>query len=469
MLKTVSVLNEVDEKYHKMIKMVNIPDFTKCIAQFAGLNIDEVSEDVIKKYLITWARNKYRFFELFGEKLRVDSPISYVDMDRDIPSLIEEIGTRYPVYALWLNVFSRMRQNKIDQDDWYHFDWDARRFIGKVFPQYHIVGSTITHFFKKQLNAPDELITEIGRLFENQKIEATYTLSIDPVDMMLASENPYGWTSCYRLETPNDGSHADGCLASVLDDKVIISYIWNNEGEFKLYDKFLLKKVRYKRMRQWIAVSDNMSTLDFCAIYPGKGSYDSSFYKQLRDYVETLIANYKKLPNKWLIEHGVSSERTYYYGYSEFGNDNLYSLVDADPEDIDVYNEEIECPCGCGSILIGSHACDYDDGDGEYSYNGEGFCCENYIRRYWCEHCDDYCDHEPGDCDCRDCSYWREDHPVCDLDEDEECGNVDWDLIDDDDSGLMRSCKGHCEGCALWEAHHSLDNEEDDEIENENE
>ena len=90
-------------------------------------------------------------------------------------------------------------------------------------------------------------------IFENDTITGTYTISIDPVDMMLASENPYNWQSCYRLETPNEASHADGCLAAILDSSSLITYIWDKEGKFNLYNHDL-KCIRYKRIREWIAI-----------------------------------------------------------------------------------------------------------------------------------------------------------------------------------------------------------------------
>ena len=39
------LLENVDERYIPMLKEVNIPDFTKCIAQFSGLHINEVCDE----------------------------------------------------------------------------------------------------------------------------------------------------------------------------------------------------------------------------------------------------------------------------------------------------------------------------------------------------------------------------------------------------------------------------------------
>ncbi len=66
---------------------------------------------------------------------------------------------------------------------------------------------------------------------KNDKINANFTLSIDPVDIMLSSENPYNWESCYRLEEFYE-SHSDGCLAGVIEHPTIVTYIWTKEGKY---------------------------------------------------------------------------------------------------------------------------------------------------------------------------------------------------------------------------------------------
>ena len=73
------LLEAADEQYRPMLKEVSIPDFTKCIAQFSGLHISKVSDEVIKTYLLTWAKNKYRFYQLLGNKLKIDNKIQYKD------------------------------------------------------------------------------------------------------------------------------------------------------------------------------------------------------------------------------------------------------------------------------------------------------------------------------------------------------------------------------------------------------
>ena len=146
--------------------------------------------------------------------------------------------------------------------------------------------------------------------------------------MMLASENPYGWESCYRLAIDNDSSHADGCLAAVLDDSSLITYIWNREGEFSLYDTYDFKKIRYKRIRQWISISPKMNAIHFNTPYPGKFNYPNDFCKLLREYAEDVVCNYIGEENMWANNNrlNIGCERELPYGYSEYDYDYIYVL-----------------------------------------------------------------------------------------------------------------------------------------------
>ena len=453
MLLKKDLVNSMDSLYGGMLKEVSIPDFTKCVAQFAGMRVQDVKDEVIRDYLITWAENKYKFYKLLGNKLKLDMPITYKSIKDNICGEIEELAKEYPGFAPWLDQFSTLKINKIE--DYGDVGYYAKNWIRDLFPNYNIEGNTLTGFFKRKLNAPDELVTAIGRIFENDTINGTYTISIDPIDMMLASENPYNWQSCYRLEVPNDASHADGCLAAILDDSSLITYIWDKEGKFNLYDHEL-KSVRYKRIREWIAVSPSMNAIHFNQIYPGKSGYPEEFRRQLRDLVETVVANYKEVKNLWKKSEHIYCIREIDYGYSEFCSDQIWELKDSDPESWEVYGTAIKCPCGCGSLLPASE-------DGDIIYNGDGFICENFCEdeyRPYCSLGEDYCPYAEDMCDgnCRGCWAYDNEYPLCNLDNETECENVDRELVDD---GRMQSCSGHCEGCPLWAQHHPSEAEEE--------
>lgn len=490
MLKTSELLERFDlidrEMYADMIKQVNIPDFYKCIAQFSGLPISRVDDNTIANYLMTWAKNKYRFYKMLGNSLRLDQPFKYIRQDKNLAGEFDLLGKEFPAYFFWLKQFRNLNKNKVNSNE---LDWQFKNNLRELFPQLNIEGSSITHFFKSKLNAPDVLVTKLGRIFENDEIEATHTISINPVDMMLASENPYDWNSCYRLELDRSDSHADGCLAAILDETSLITYVWDKEGEFSLYDQFKFKKIRYYRMRGWIAVEKKYRAIHFCGVYPGRSSYDDAFLQQLRDIVETVVAKHAEVDNKWRknacvqVRDGswthpvpeVRCSRREYYGYNEYDESNVYVNSQLVPEvegiqnenfksiALSVYTERIMCPCGCETYLVGSDECvdEYDEG---WVYNGEGFVCDSFYQQEpeykWCPYRDDYCT-----CNCleyddcwEECEIYMDNNPICSLNEDMLCEDPDFEMVK---NGRMEACSGNCEGCWMWEKHHPEEKEEE--------
>ena len=448
MLSKDMLLEDVEEKYILMLKEVNIPDFTKCIAQFSGLNIDKVNEQVIKSYLLTWAKNKYRFYKMFGNKLKKDNLIEYKDENIDVLSSLREMERDFPSFAMWLEGFRYVSANKLREVD---ISYITKETIERIFPDFRIDGSSMTHFFKSYLKAPDELVTRIGKIWEHETIAGNYTISIDPVDMMLASENPYDWQSCYRLEVFDGGSHADGCLAAILDDSSLITYVWNREGKYSLYNRYNFKNIRYYRMRQWISISPKQTAIHFNDIYPGK-SYSEEFQKMLRTIVEALVDD----QGVWKRNQGsvTNCVRVNPYGYGEFSRSRIFKIEDKEDEYWEVYNEDIFCPCGCGDILPGSDANEdwaYDNDCDMWEYNGDGFIAENFYvgepEGQYCDYIDDYCEDSS---DCENCYYWRKEHPICELDGDTcevaKDGGMDYDQFNPADSDIVY-CGRNCEGC----------------------
>ena len=460
MLKTRTLIDKLGEEYAPMLRKVNIPDFTKCIAQVSGLDMNDVSDAVIEEYLTHWAVNKKRFFDLMGD-IKVDIPYDYVDTDSKFGDKLREIGKKYPAYFLWFKLFDGLRSNKIERDN---LSYNDENDLEDAFDrEVNVEGMTLTHFFKKYLQAPDEITTEIGRVFENTALKANFTISIDPVDMMTASENPYNWTSCYRLERDFFECHADGCIAAVLDTTSMITYVWTNEGKLNLYNNFELKNVRYKRMRMWIVVSQNMKTIHFNTIYPGKYNYSDSFEKEIRGVVEKYFCDKLGIRNMW------KRADTYInwfinYGYGEFSDSDIWTQSDSEPQNLMVYDVPIKCPDGCGDNLIPTSGYEEDE---EFRYNGEGLRRENYEEcdyRHYCDYIDDYCDSE----DCDYCEHWNRENALCaeQLSRGTQvyCPNAqeaedEGEEVFDPYNSREVHCGGQCEGCRFHQIEQQLENQ----------
>jgi hypothetical protein len=284
-------------------------------------------------------------------------------------------------------------------------------------------------------------------------------MSIDPVDIMLSSENPYDWQSCYRLEQFSE-SHADGCLAGVIDTHTIVTYIWNEEGKYSLYGDYDFKNIRYKRMRMTIGVNKEFNAIHFNEIYPGKSSLSEDFHKLLRTKVETYFAEKLGKENIWK-RNSEDTElirccrKNNQYGYSEYKSDNVWYLKEDEKySDIEVYNDIITCPCGCGEDFIGSDDPDY------WSYNGDGQVNENYNEEECCEevYCDELNEYLDCDGDCAHCPTYNENHAVCDLTGD-YCEEMtpytaqENDMADFEESNIVSCCPEYYAQCPHYQEH----------------
>lgn len=417
MLNRKELLENVDEKYALMLEKVNIANFTKCVAVFSALPIEEVSDTMIKKYLVTWAENKYRLFELFGKKLTINFQINYEDpMAREnIVNKYREICMTYPVHALWLQMFMRCNENII-RDNW--ISYSDTDIIQTLFPGKKIIDTLpITKFFKQYLDASDELVTEIGRIYENKKVSGNFVWSIDPVDMMLASITPYNWSSCYNIK---NGGYASGCMAAVVDENSTISYISDKVGDLKL-EEYCLKNVAYKKIRMWVDIHKEFESLVFHDTYPCRNAEDS-FKATLRDAIETYIADAKGVRNLWKTPENVCSlySRTFEYGYDESGGASYYilkSALEAGKDEsefvVPIYTNTFECACGCGFVIP-----DRIGEDERYERDEDGYNCQIIYENYYCDDCGewyhgDYCSCHEVWCDNCDEYYNDEEHDCC--------------------------------------------------------
>ena len=455
MLLRKELIEKNEEKYKPMLEQVNIPDFTKCVAAMANISITDVNDDVICRYLSAWAKNKYDFFVMFGNKLSVDYKMAYEEESNDIDSqdyFLNEIETRFPAYIPWLRaIFDcsyAYKYNKIcdDRNVMRTLAQYIEKYLGRDYNDF--AGQKITTFLQRELDAPEELLTEIAKVWENRKFEGYITASIDPVDIMLASENPYKWRSCYCLD---GGGHSDGCLAAVLDSSSIITYSWNRQGKFKLLGEYDLKNIKYKQKRAFIEFNPERTLMHLNKIYPHKKFSDEFELAWIKTTTQFLNKKIEKMDK----EHSLSIIRKYLYGYDEdrFGS-SLYYTSDYTNNwtYISYYDVEIECPDGCGDMLPGT------DND-EYEWEGDSLIAEEfteqYEEEYYCDIIHNYCDNYNDEDGCCECRYYREYYAKCENQPDLDCTNPDVEYIDETKYGdfIERYDEEHCKGCPLARLH----------------
>lgn len=454
MIKTCDLIKNIDEKYVPMLEKVNIPDVTKCLAVWSGLDMNCLDEQVIINYLHTWAKNKYHIFELFGRELRTEQHFQLNKQKSVMIAEIQSLQKQYPAYALWLQSIRGLETNEIKRTD---ISYDTRDMISKLYPEVNIEGMAITHFFKKYLLASEQFVIDLAKIYENNKTDVMGTWSIDPVDILTASENPYNWSSCYMISKSHcDSNHSDGCVAAMLDGCSTIFYVWNKEGKTQI-GNYTFKSTRYKMMRMFVDIGADFKTAYFHLLYPSHSDFDneeSTYLKDFRLFIENKMATYINEPDIW--KKGYDDlDREYYYGYNEFNRGVMYaheSVIKEDgSKDIDwhktkvaqPYSEPITCLCGCKKVLTGSD--EYEESDEGPHYIGGGFICSNFEERTWCEEEEDYMN---CDGDCEHCDIYLCNHPVCPI-TGERCHNC-YDGYYEADAGEVDVCEA-CRDCSVLE------------------
>lgn len=459
MLSRKELIEKNDEKYKLMLEQVNIPDFTKCVAAMANISITDVNDEVICRYLSTWAESKYDFFTMFGNKTSVDYRMVYKEETNDVDSqdyILNEIRNRFPVFNPWLEaIFGdsyAYKYNKISENevDLYAFYTYVEKYLNKDYDS--LKGQKITTFLQRELGAPEELLTEIAKIWENRTFNGYITASIDPVDIMLASENPYKWRSCYALD---GGGHSDGCLAAVLDNSSIITYTWDKQGKFKLLDEYDLKNIKYKQKRAFIEFNPERTLMHLNKIYPQKNFSDEFENTWIKTVTQFLNKEVTKIEEQSFIR----INRVNPYGYSEdrFGA-SLYRTPDYQESSLDIhyYNNEIECPDGCGDTIPGTDSCEWDwEGDrliAEEFYMEEE---EEEEEPYYCPIIEDYCYSYEGDDECHDCALYKEYYTKCENDHSKQCQRPFELYIEEveDDFFVQEYNEDHCKGCPLAKYH----------------
>lgn len=398
---------------------------------------------------------------MLKNKTRRDFPFSFVANQSEASfNKYENLANIFPAYYHWLLAFKQCKKNEIDFSEMKPQDCEI---IKKLFSSLNIYDNkvSITHFFKKYLDAPDELVTEIGNIYSLNEITNTLTISIDPVDMMLASETPYNWKSCYAL----NGDHADGCLAAVLDTSSLLVYLWDKEGKYNLDDTYKFTKIRYKILRFWIALSQDLLTIHFNKIYPvtKKKELEEALHKVVKDY----ISNHLNIVNAWTYAVDTTVTRINGYGYSEYDDDYLEEniLINAKEDyfcrELKVFDTLILSPDGDGYLPglyhKGLDYKDYDFCNGyrcEFNYNGEGYVSSNMVKTVYCPYVSDE-DPEDFCCfgcetleDCEavgfNCPTYAYENPVCFMNTEifcEKSDSIDRPIVEDGIAQYSAVCK----------------------------
>lgn len=276
---------------------------------------DETYHDInMKDHLATWARNKQHIFELFGNKLKIETPVEtqlpYTLIKEKLKEFLSKDFTE-PRYNL-IKVFLRSLPaeevgGNVLQNDYQMFDVTFKKGMK--------ISKCFRHLIKKEWL--DEANIKYSMFLQSLKAKGTAVLSIDPIDFLTMSANNSGWRSCHAP----DGEYRTGQVAYMLDGTSVISYVKATE-DCVLSDGTVHAN---KIWRQICLINDNNTYALQARQYPATNDANAmTVGKMLSEAIE-----------KWT---GVEYKRHESYT----GDRCFYDLQDSDDESCHLFYNDIE-------------------------------------------------------------------------------------------------------------------------------
>lgn len=223
----------------------------------------------------------------------------------------------------------------------------------------------------KYLELAVNVVSRVSQFLRSQE-GTVCVLSVNPLDVLLASEHTTGWSSCHSL----DGSYCTGPLAYLLDGCTAVAYAYVRQAEYEDTRKILPVKL----WRQMVYFDLEAGSAAMSREYPGERE---EYSKTARRLVARALATAKpgaSLEN-WTVLRAPTCVQVRYVDLGWHYRDTLsarVSLKDVETEVPTIRAGVRELPC---------LACGDDRTDGAY---------DNLL----CPHCGDYnvlqCDHCGG-------------------------------------------------------------------------
>ena len=311
-----------DEEIDKMISLVDIKTFGLIIKnrlfKFGSADkktiFETITDELVKKYLRTWAVSKYRFYKMFGDKLKVDKEIEVAPDTSLVRQEMNDLKREFPLYRAVFDSVSDtgVAKNEISKSyTWDSYFEDKRVKEGMKFTKF------ISLFGNKDLDMA------LSKLYQNLG-KTTISISIDPIDFLTVSINNSGWKSCHNFF---DGCYRNATLSYMNDETSLVSYIGNKKLPYSSYE--LPFEWNSKRWRQMVYVSKNSSAVAFSRQYPNTSN---EVAKEVRNLFEEVFSNYFNVENKWKVFNscsngGVSVDNGSRLIYNDISNGYEHRLI----------------------------------------------------------------------------------------------------------------------------------------------
>jgi hypothetical protein len=270
----------------EMIAKVDKTRFKKLLAIGCngGIRMDQLSNEMVDKYLDVWANGKYEFYLLFGKKLMVEKKIDVEMSDTEMKEKVDELCMDFPQYCATINRFDAAHFQK-------NVCGDSSLF-GKYVKGYSST-EKLTGFLASLLK-DKKFDDAVATMISNRYVKAHLAISIDPYDYLTMSLNNHDWTSCQEI---GRGEYSTGAASILLDDTTLVAFKYN--GRQVPYTR---KNYKFdgndKSWRQCVYIDKNTSSAIFSRQYPANVD---DIAKGIRDLLEETISTYLNIENTWKI------------------------------------------------------------------------------------------------------------------------------------------------------------------------
>lgn len=280
------------EDIERMISLVDLDTFcdiarNRVLQEGKREEVKNINNDWAKNYLKYWAKAKYRFYKMFGDKLTIETDVQVEKTHQEALNFLYELIAKFPLYSPMLKGISpnALLKNSISTIDKGLIDQDFFDDI-KVKEQMKFT-SFISLYGNKELDI------ELSKFYQ-EKGNAHLTISINPIDYLTVSINRSNWKSCHNFFI---GGYRNACVSYMNDETSLVSYRSSGIVEYKKEKNF---KWNSKSWRQMIYMSQENSAIVFSRQYPNGGENDD-LSKEIRKLLEEKVSEFFGGSHKWKI------------------------------------------------------------------------------------------------------------------------------------------------------------------------
>ena len=307
-------------------------------------------------------------------------------------------------------------ENKISKP---FLEFNAGTKISRILRSYPLSGYGHKDSIARDPIANEALVREfIDIVFSNflsflkKRNDTKVILSINPLDILMASAHTTGWRSCHKF---TDGEFKTGPLSYMCDGVTAIAYAYDRVDNYKLEEYTTSVSLPVKKWRQMVYFDRNNFSAIHSREYPCENTIYGKYSRKLAGYV---LAEYAGKDKKWKVKFynegsacleeerdDVSSCNLYLktcWAYRDNPTAFIYLNNVGHPPKVFI-GVDIPCVvCGeirgndttetldchsCSRIHCCSCDCDLEE-DSVYYYDGEAYCSYCFHDSYgYCVHC----------------------------------------------------------------------------------